>query len=113
MRNDKYNEDMNQCPYCHRRQNQVKAGRNPSGSQRYYCNYCERIYTPSPKRNGYPRTVRRQAVRLYKEGLSFRAVARELDVGTQSVINWVRAVEPNDNGRNPHEAQTSGEQKEE
>ncbi len=86
-----YNEEMI-CPTCQSKENQVKAGKNQSGSQRFICKSCNRTYTPKPYSVGYPFEVRQRAIKLYEEdGLSFRAVARQLEVGTQSVINWVRA----------------------
>jgi transposase-like protein len=82
---------MESCPNCHAIQNQVKAGRNQSGSQRYLCKECNRSYTPKPKPIGHSVAIRKKAVNMYREGSSYRAIARQLDVGTQSVINWVRA----------------------
>jgi transposase-like protein len=79
------------CPYCHQERQQVKSGRNASGSQRYKCQVCQRRYTQEPKAAGYPASVRQQAVRLYVDGLNFRRIARTLGVNHQSVINWVNA----------------------
>jgi len=83
--------DMNICPYCNSTEKQVKSGLNPSGSQRYLCKQCLRIYTPQPNPNGYPMETRQKAVKLYQEGLSYRAVSRKLSVGIQTVANWVHA----------------------
>jgi transposase-like protein len=82
---------MKTCPYCQRTEQQVKNGRNGSGSQRYRCNVCNRRYTPEPSENGYPQALRDQAVRLYVDGMNFRRIARTLRVNHQSVINWVSA----------------------
>ncbi len=82
---------MKSCPYCHATKKQVKSGLNPSGSQRYLCRMCNRIYTPRPNLNGYSNEVKAQAVKLYAEGYSYRAIGRRLHVGTQSVANWVHA----------------------
>jgi transposase-like protein len=79
------------CPHCSETNYQRKNGFNPSGSQRYYCNPCRRIYTPDPKRNGHPLDLHDQAVRLYADGLNFRRIARILGVNHQTVINWVNA----------------------
>jgi len=79
------------CPYCQRQQNQIKAGRNPSGSQRYRCNGCERNYTPEPKEQGYSEAIRRQAVQMYVDGLNLRRIGRLLGVNHQSVANWAKA----------------------
>lgn len=82
---------MTTCPYCQRMEQQVKNGRNGSGSQRYRCNVCNRRYTPEPGENGYPQATCEQTVRLYVDGLNFRRIARTLGVNHQSVINWVNA----------------------
>lgn len=82
---------MSTCPHCQREEQQVKVGRNPSGSQRYQCKVCKRKYTPEPNEAGYPQEVRDQAVRMYVDGLNFRRIARTLQVNHQSVINWVNA----------------------
>jgi transposase-like protein len=77
------------CPYCHTENDQVCAGRNLSGTQRMKCQRCRRRYTPQPLPERYPEALRNEAVQLYLSGLSFRAVARQLRVNHQSVINWV------------------------
>jgi transposase-like protein len=68
---------------------QVKNGRNGSGSQRYRCNVCNRRYTPEPNEKGYPMSMHEQAVRMYVDGMNFRRIARTLKVNHQTVINWV------------------------
>ena len=82
---------MSQCPHCQRTEQQVKIGRNSSGSQRYLCKVCQRKYTPQPNDAGYADPVRRKALELYVDGLSFRRIARTLDISRQTVANWVKA----------------------
>jgi transposase-like protein len=79
------------CPHCHSRERQVKAGRNPSGSQRYLCRWCERKYTPERKRQGYDEELRRQAIQMYVDGMNFRRIGRTLGITHRTVINWVNA----------------------
>lgn len=80
------------CPYCQQESRQVKAGRNHrSGTQRYRCQDCGRHSPPEPKQPGYSDEVRRQAVRLYVDGMNLRRIARQLGVNHQSVANWVNA----------------------
>jgi len=55
------------------------------------CETCKRYFTPAPKPNGYDQALKEQALRLYLEGLSFRAVGRQLGINYQSVVNWVNA----------------------
>ena len=61
---------MKTCPYCHRHERQVENGLNPSGSQRYKCRGCGRIYTPDPALNGYDAQTRQRALQLYADGLN-------------------------------------------
>ncbi len=55
------------------------------------CEECKRYFTPHPKPNGYEQALREQAIGLYLEGMSFRAVGRQLGVNYGSVVNWVNA----------------------
>ena len=71
-------------------QTTVKNGLNPSGSQKYRCNECKIVHTPSLKPNGYSKETKLLAVRMYVEGNSYGAIARILKVNPQSVANWVR-----------------------
>ncbi len=80
------------CPTCHSAAAVVKAGRNPSGTQRYRCHTCQHYFTPAPKEQGLGATLRGQALKLHLEGMSFRAVARVLNVNHQTVVNWVSAA---------------------
>ena len=82
---------MNTCPHCHEATRQVKIGRTKAGSQRYQCQHCQRKYTPAPKEQGYPDSVRQQALRLYVDGMNLRRIARQLGVVHQTVANWVKA----------------------
>lgn len=82
---------MTRCPHCASSKQQTKSGHTRTGSQRYRCRDCQRIYTPDPKPLGYPEETRREAVRLYLEGTNFRRIGRVLGVNHQSVVNWVNA----------------------
>ncbi len=82
---------MIQCPHCASSEQQTKSGHTRTGSQRYKCKECQRIYTPEPKPLGYPDETKREAVRLYLEGTNFRRIGRVLGVNHQSVVNWVNS----------------------
>ena len=82
---------MSQCPHCASSEQQTKAGHTHTGSQRYKCRACARFYTPDPKPLGYPDETKREAVRLYLEGVNFRRIGRILSVNHQSVINWINS----------------------
>src|SRR4028118_815472 len=82
---------MSQCPHCEATEHQSTYGRTLRGSQRYKCRQCARVYTPDPLPLGYPDETKREAVRLYLEGVNFRRIGRVLGVNHQSVINWINA----------------------
>jgi transposase-like protein len=82
---------MSKCPHCSSKEQQTKSGHTRTGSQRYKCRGCQRIYTPEPKPLGYPEETKREAVRLYLEGTNFRRIGRILSVNHQSVVNWVNS----------------------
>lgn len=76
------------CSYCHQTSAVHTCGLNRTGSQRYRCQACQRYFTPEPKPAGYAMTVRKQALQLYWEGTSFRAIGRLLSMHHQTVSNW-------------------------
>ncbi len=77
------------CPRCGTHDHLNKDGHNRSGTQRYRCRACRRVFTPIPKEQGHGGDLHEQAVRLYLEGMSLRATGRILGVVHQSVANWV------------------------
>ena len=77
------------CPACQQDQYVIKSGLNHTGSQRYRCQQCRRYFTPDPKPEGYDVSVRTQALKLYLEGTSFRAIGRLLGLHHQTVSNWI------------------------
>lgn len=50
---------------------------------------CQRYFTPQPKPKGYDPALKAQALKLCLEGMSFRAIGRQLGVHYQSVVNWL------------------------
>jgi transposase-like protein len=82
-----------ECPYCGKSQRVIKSGLNPTGSQRYKCRACVRYFTPQPKPMGYEQERRAQAIQMYLEGMSLRAIGRTVHVHHQSVANWIAAHE--------------------
>jgi transposase-like protein len=77
------------CPYYQQDQNVIKSGLNHTGSQRYRCQSCRRSFTPDPKPEGYDVAVSTQALKLYLEGTSYRAIGRLLGVHHQTVSHWI------------------------
>ena len=42
--------------------------------------HCENRYTPEPKSRGYPENLRKQALKMYIDGINFRRIGRLLNV---------------------------------
>ena len=51
--------------------------------------YCQRKYTPAPKPQGYPASLRQRAIEMYVDGGNFRRIARHLKVNHQTIADWV------------------------
>ena len=60
------------------------------GKQHYCCRNCGYNYTTIYKR-GKRDGLKRPALKLYLEGMSFRGIGRFLNVSNVSVLNWIRA----------------------
>ena len=82
---------MQSCPRCKSSTRQNRSGKTISGSQRYRCMHCGYQYTPEPKEQGYPREMRKQAIQMYVDGMSFRKIARHLGIHHRTVSLWVKA----------------------
>jgi transposase-like protein len=80
---------MKRCPNCQETTRQNKAGKTKAGSQRYRCMHCNRKYTPEPKAQGYPESMRKRAMEMYVDGSNLRRIARHLKVAPQTVAYWV------------------------
>ena len=72
---------------CERR---VKSGR-VNGVQRFKCKMCGCNYTVELKSTAKPKSLKKQALHLYLEGLGFRSIGRFLGVRNVSVLNWIRS----------------------
>ena len=73
------------CKNCKKEDKQIKAGKTRAGSQIYKCKHCGKTYTPNPKERKYSEEIKRQAIKLYMEGNSGRAVGRILN---EQAIYW-------------------------
>ena len=51
--------------------------------------YCHRKYTPEPKTQGYPESMRKRAAEMYVDGMNLRRIARQLKIHHRTVALWV------------------------
>ncbi len=80
-----------ECPKC-KQLNFAKDG-IVLGRQRYRCKNCGFRYTVVQKSDVKPLEVRKAALELYLEGLSFRAIGSMLDISYVTVFKWVKEWE--------------------
>jgi transposase-like protein len=78
------------CPKCAQQEGQNKQGFSGSGSQRYFCKFCGCKYVPVKKNRGYPPEVRLQAMKLMLDGMSGRAIGRQLGISKANAYNWAK-----------------------
>ena len=78
------------CERCKNENNQIKAGKTKAGSQKYKCKHCGKVYTPNPKERNYSEEVKKQAIKLYMEGNSGRAVGRILGISKNICLYWIK-----------------------
>ncbi|MDO4504039.1 MAG: transposase [Clostridia bacterium] len=78
------------CERCKIEKEQIKAGKTKAGSQNYKCKVCGKVYTPNPKERNYSEEVKKQAIKLYMEGNSVRAVGRILGISKNICLYWIK-----------------------
>ena len=78
---------------CKNEKEQIKAG-----SQVYKCKHWWKTYTPKPKERNYSEEIKRQAIKLYMEGNSGRAVGRILGISKNiclyRVKKYIKEIQP-------------------
>ena len=79
------------CIKCKSKDCVKKIGKNVSGSQRYICKNCGKTFVLEKVKRFYPEEFKKEAMRLYFEGNSSRAVARLLKIGINTCIRWIKA----------------------
>ena len=73
--------------------NQIKAGKTKAEPQKYRCKICGKYYVQEGKTREYSEEIKKQAIKLYMEGNSGRAVGRILGIGKNMCLHWVRKYE--------------------
>ena len=76
------------CPQCKSSQNKKNGLRR--GKQSYKCKDCGCQYVENPISRGYPIEVKQLCLKMYLNGMGFRAYARVTDIDHTTIINWVR-----------------------
>lgn len=81
-----------QCPEC-QSEHIRKNGKNRQVKQNYICVDCHRQFIESyESHRGYSDNVRRECLKMYVNGMGFRAIERVKGVHHTTVINWVKQI---------------------
>ena len=79
------------CPHC--QSNHLRKNGHRRGKQNHLCLDCGRQFVENPvSQRGYSDDVRRICLRMYVNGMGFRAIERVTGVHHTTVINWVKQV---------------------
>jgi transposase-like protein len=89
--NTSKNAELMQCPEC--QSTHVNKNGQKKGKHNYICVGCGRqfidCYQPH---KGYSEEVKRECLKMYVNGMGFRAIERIKGVHHTSIINWVKLV---------------------
>jgi Transposase and inactivated derivatives len=78
-----------QCPECN--STHINKNGHKKGKENYICVHCKRQFIDDYKpQKGYPKEVRRECLKMYVNGLGFRAIERVKNVHHTTIINWVK-----------------------
>jgi transposase-like protein len=80
-----------QCPEC--KSQHIRKNGKRKGKQNYICVPCGRQFIDDyePHR-GYSDSIRQECLKMYVNGMGFRAIERVKGVHHTTVINWVKQV---------------------
>lgn len=76
------------CPNC--QSNQIRKNGHRRGKQNYQCKECSRQFITEPAQVGYPPSMKESCLKMYVNGMGFRAIERVTGVNHNTVIRWVR-----------------------
>lgn len=75
------------CPKCKSSKNKKNGFRR--GKQSFQCKDCGYQYVKDPKPRAYPTEVKQLCLKMYLNGMGFRAIARVTEIDHTTIINWV------------------------
>ncbi len=76
------------CPSCGSH-HVVKSGKS-AGRQKYLCRDCGKYFLGDATYHHHSKKLREEALRLYANGMSMRAISRVLNVPLGTVFTWIK-----------------------
>ncbi|NJM86201.1 MAG: IS1 family transposase [Hydrococcus sp. RU_2_2] len=77
-----------QCPQCKSSQNKKNGFRR--SKQSYKCKACGCQDVGNPQKKRYSPEVKQLCLKMYLNGMGFRAIARVTEIDRATIINWVK-----------------------
>ena len=79
------------CPEC--KSSRVNKNGNKKGKKNYLCVECGRQFIEGYQpHKGYSQEVKQECLKMYVNGMGFRAIKRIKGVHHTTIINWVKQV---------------------
>ena len=78
------------CPNCN--SNLLWKNGRHRGKQRYKCFECGRQFIEFYKPPGYDLQIKEKCLKMYVNGMGFRAIERVTGVHLSTVISWVKKI---------------------
>lgn len=76
------------CPNC--QSTKIRKNGHRRGKQNYQCKECDRQFIEKYTSVGYSSEIKENCLKMYVNGLGFRAIERVTGVNHNTVIRWVR-----------------------
>jgi transposase-like protein len=76
------------CPECH--SSSLRKDGHQNGKQRWECKNCGRIFRSSYQAKGYHPQVKETCLKMYVNGMGFRAIERVTGIHHTTIMNWVK-----------------------
>ena len=76
------------CPNC--QSTKIRKNGHRRGKQNYQCKECDRQFIEEYTSVGYSSEIKENCLKMYVNGLGFRAIERVTGVNHNTVIRWVR-----------------------
>lgn len=76
------------CPQCH--SSNLRKDGHQNGKQRFECKDCGRLFRESYETIGYHPQVKRICLKMYLNGMGFRAIERVTGIHHTTIMNWVK-----------------------
>jgi transposase-like protein len=79
------------CPNCG--SIQINKNGHCRGKQNYRCKSCGRQFVEARSTKGYSDDAKQICLKMYRDGIGFRAIERATGVSHNTIINWVKQAE--------------------